>query len=205
QGVFRARATDSLGTGPIYLNPGAILDLSSFDNINPAQTLFIRSNSAFIPMLSVNTDFQHPLGPNINATLAPASLLGLRNGTAGNYSTIIDLSAFYGGRWSLGGVPTGSYDPVFTGPSIVAGLDGLYRLGGGGTSFSMGTDESRAARTNVLTGANNVRLGFDSGNLFTVNQTSFQFSIAGTNDYTGGSTVIHRGTVARLFSANDGT
>jgi autotransporter-associated beta strand protein len=205
QGILRARAPDSLGTGPIYLNPGAILDLSSFDNINPTQTLFIRSNSAFLPMLSVNTDFQHPLGPNINASQAPAGILGLSNGTAGIYNSTIDLSAYYGGRWSLGGVSAGAYDPVFTGASIIAGLDGLYRLGGGGTSSAMGTDELRVARTNVLTGANNVRLGFDSGNLFPVNQTSFQFSIAGTNDYSGGSTIIHRGMVARLFSANDGT
>jgi hypothetical protein len=87
----------------------------------------------------------------------------LSNGTAGIYNTPIDLATYYGGGWSLGGIPAGAYDPVFTAASIGAGTGALYRLGGGGTSFAMGTDEFRVGRTNVLTGPNNVRLGFDSG------------------------------------------
>jgi autotransporter-associated beta strand protein len=57
QGILRARAIGSLGTGTVYLNPGGILDLSSFDNLGIDQPLVIRSNGAFTPMLSVNTDF----------------------------------------------------------------------------------------------------------------------------------------------------
>lgn len=204
QGVLRARATNALGVGPVYLNPGAILDLNAIDNLRPDQPLMIRSNGAFIPMLSVNTDFAHPTGPNVDASQAPNGIVGLSNGTGGIYSTVINLATMYGGQWSLGGVPSGVYDPIYTGETLGAGLDGLYRLGGGGTSFAMGTDEFRGARVNVLTGPNNVRLGFDSGNLYPINTTNFQFSIAGVNDYSGGSTVIHRGMVARLFSFNDG-
>ena len=205
QGFVRARATNALGTGAVILNPGAILDLNATDNLRASQPLIIRSNSAFIPMVSVNTDIPHPAGANVDATGAPTGVVGLSNGPAGVYNTPINLSTLYGGRWSLGGVPAGVYDPTYTAATLGAGADNLYRLGGGGTSFAMGTDDARAARTNVLTGPNNVRLGFDSSNILPVNMTNFQYSMAGTNDYTGGSTVIHRGMMARLFTANNGT
>lgn len=203
QGTLRARSTDVLGTGTVFLNPGATLDLNAPDNLRVDQPLIIRSNGAFMPMLSVNTDFAHPQGANINASQAPNGIIGLSNGTGGSYNTPIDLAALYGGRWSLGGVSAGVYDPVYTGETLGAGAGNVYRLGGGGTAFAMGTDQFRSPRENLLTGANSVQLGFDSGNLFPVNLTNFQFSIAGLNDFTG-TTVIHRGMVARLFAPTDG-
>jgi fibronectin-binding autotransporter adhesin len=205
QGFVRARATNALGTGSVYLNPGAILDLDSSTNLGATQPLIVRSNGAFMPMISVNVNnLAHPTA-NVDTSNAPVGIVGLSNGTGGSYDATIDLSALYGGRWSLGGVPSGVYDPVFTGASIVAGSNNLYRLGGGGTSFAMGTDSARAALTNVLTGPNDVRLGFDSGNILPINGGNFQFAIAGTNNYTGGETVIHRGMVVRLMSNNNGT
>jgi autotransporter-associated beta strand protein len=205
QGTLRARASGALGSGPVFLNPGATLDLDSDVNLRPTQSLTVRSNSAFMPMISVNVNnLAHPT-TNVDVTNAPTGIVGLSNGTAGSYDTNINLSTLYGGRWSLGGVSTGAYDPVFTGTLITAGSNNLYRLGGGGTAFAMGTDSARNALTNVLTGPNDVRLGFDSGNILPINGGNFQFSIAGTNNYSGGDTVIHRGMVARLFSDNDGT
>lgn len=210
QGTVSARATNALGTGSVYLNQGGNIDFDSATNLRTGQQLIVSGNGAYFPMISVNANgVSHPTA-NVNTTNAPVGIVGLSNGPGvsplnGVYDDTINLSTLYGGGWSLGGVGTAAYDPVYTGPSIVAGNGNLYRLGGGGTSFSMGTDAARVARTDVLTGPNDVRLGFDSGNILVANSTNFQFSIAGTNNYSGGETVIHRGMVARLFSANNGT
>ncbi len=204
-GTLRLRATNAAGTGPVYLNPGGTIDFNSASNLGATQPLIVRGNGAFIPMISVNVDgVSHPT-VNVDATNAPVGVVGISNGTAGSYFGPVNLSALYGGGWSFGGVSSGAYDPVFTGDTLTVGNNNLYRLGGGGTSFAMGVDTGRVARFNVLTGPNNVRLGFDSSNILPVNMTNFQYSIAGVNDYSGGLTVIHRGMVARLFSNNDGT
>ena len=210
-GNVRLRGTNAAGTGNVWVNPGGTLDFNSATNINPSQIVFVRGNGAHLPMISVNVNgLDHPT-TNIDATQAPVGIVGISNGTTGGYtgsSGVLDLSLLYGGGWSFGGISSGAYDPVFAGTSIIAGNNSLYRLGGGGTSFAMGTDPGRNALTNVLTGANDVRLGFDSSNILPVNMTNFQFSIAGTNNYNdagGGRTTIHRGMVTRLFSNNDGT
>ncbi len=200
QGIVRARVTGALGTGPIFVNPGGILDLNSPDNLNPGQTLTIRGNSAFIPMLSVNTDMAHPT-TGVDTSGAPVGIIGLSNTASGIYDTPINMSALYGGTWYLGGLSTGAYDARYTAPSLGAGAGNTYRLGGGGLAFVLGVDGSNLALNNVLTGPNKVVVGFDSGNIRT-NATTFQFIIGGTQDYTG-STVIHRGSAVRLASAND--
>jgi autotransporter-associated beta strand protein len=205
QGIIRARATNALGTGAVYLNPGGILDLNSNTNLGASQPLIVRSNSASLPMISVNNNTTlHPTA-NVDTSAAPEGIIGLSNSPGGTYDTPINMATLYGGGWSLGGVSQGSYDPRYTAASLTAGNGNLYRLGGGGTSFAMGTDSAGAARTNVLTGPNDVRFGFDSGNILVANAGNFQFSVAGTNDYSGGETVIHRGMVVRLFTNNNGT
>ncbi|MDB6148679.1 MAG: Autotransporter-associated beta strand repeat protein, partial [Chthoniobacter sp.] len=209
-GIVRARATNTLGTGTVFVNPGATIDFDRVDNMRATQALVVRGNSNFLPMVSVNVNGLAFPTANVDTTAAPTGIVGLSvgstpTGTQGSYDNPINLSTLYGGGWSLGGVSAGAYDPIYTGATLTAGSGNLYRLGGGGTSFAMGTDSARNALTNVLTGANNVRLGFDSGNLLAANATNFQYAIAGVNDFSGGSTVVHRGMVARLFSNNDGT
>jgi autotransporter-associated beta strand protein len=200
QGIVRARVAGALGTGPVFINPGGILDLNAADNLNPGQRLTVRSNSAFIPMISVNTDFAHPT-TDVNVADAPVGIIGLSNTTNGIYETPINMATLYGGNWYLGGISTGAYDARYTAPTLGAGAGNTYRLGGGGLAFVLGIDASNLALNNVLTGPNKVVVGFDSGNLRT-NATTFQFVIGGTHDYSG-ATVIHRGSVVRLVSPND--
>ncbi|MHA3774421.1 beta strand repeat-containing protein [Verrucomicrobiota bacterium sgz303538] len=210
QGFLRLRGSNSAGTGPVYVNPGAILDFNSNSNLAPDQPLIVRSNSAFPTMISVNADgVTHPVGANVDFSNAATGIVGLSNG-ANVYNSVIDLGALYGGRWSLGGIPSGNtangaYDARYTADSLGVGTDNLYRLGGGGTSFFLSiSDAAGTPRNNVLTGAaNSVRLGFDSGNILPVAATNYQFVIGGTQDF-GGSTVIHRGMVTRLGSAAAG-
>jgi autotransporter-associated beta strand protein len=205
QGILRARASNALGTGPVVLNPGATIDFNSTANLAFDQKLIIRGNSSFIPMVSMNTDNPHPTGPSVDATGASVGVVGLSNGTSGTYNTPIDLGALYGGGWSLGGISTGAYDARYTAETLGVGSGNLYRLGGGGLAFIFSLDTGSNARNNLLTGANNVRLGFESGNILNNNSTTFQFVISGTQDYSGGTTTIHRGTVGVLTAANNGT
>src|SRR5205085_5474669 len=125
--------------------------------------------------------------------------------TSGTYTNNpINLAGLYGGNWFLGGVPTGAYDARYTAPTLGAGAGNVYRLGGGGNAIVLGQNTANAAQNNVLTGANAVQIGFDSGNVLPANATAFQVVLGGTNDFTG-ATVIHRGAVARLFAAPGGT
>lgn len=205
QGIVRLRAQNALGTGPVYLNPGGILDINAVTNMGASQPLFIRSTSAFPSMVSVNLNgVTHPTGASVDSSQATTTgIVGLSNGAA-LYNNPIDLGTLYGGRWSLGGISGGVYDPRYTAATLGAGADNLYRLGGGGTSMFISiSDANGTPRNNVLTGGNSVRMGFDSGNLFPVALNNYQYVIGGTQDFTG-STVIHRGMVARLGSAAAG-
>lgn len=199
QGILRARVPGTLGTGPVYVNPGATIDFNSSANLRLDQPLTVRSNQQAIPMISVNTDFAHPLA---DATHAPVGIIGLSNTINGFYNTPIDLAAMYGGGWHLGGISTGAYDGRYTAPTLGAGAGNTYRLGGGGLTFLVGLDGSNNPNNNLFTGANSVMVGFDAGNMRT-NATTFQVAIGGTHDYTG-STIVHRGTVATLVEANNG-
>jgi autotransporter-associated beta strand protein len=203
QGIVRARAANALGTGPVVVSPGSVIDFNATNNLGATQPLIVRSNSAFLPMISVNTDIPHPTA-NVDTTGAPVGIIGLSNGAGGVYNTPINMGALYGGNWSLGGISTGAYDGRYTAATLGAGAGNTYRLGGGGLAIVLGVDDTNTARNNVLTGANNVVIGLDSGNIRSANTTTFQVVVGGTNDYSG-STIIQRGTVARLTSNNDGT
>jgi autotransporter-associated beta strand protein len=203
QGVVRARAANALGTGPVVVSPGSVIDFNATNNLGATQPLIVRGNSSFLPMISVNTDIPHPTA-NVDATGAPVGIIGLSNGTGGTYNTPINMAALYGGNWSLGGISTGAYDGRYTAATLGAGAGNTYRLGGGGLAIVLGVDNTNAARTNLLTGPNNVVFGFDSGNIRSANTTTFQVVVGGTNDFTG-SSIIQRGTVARLAANNDGT
>ncbi len=203
-GYLRLRAAGAAGTGTVVLNPSATLDLNASNNLNVGQNVIVRSGSAIRAMISRNTDGAFPTA-NIDTTEAAEGIVGLSNGSAGIFNTAIDLGALYGGKWSLGGVSQGAYDPRYTATTLGVGSGNLYRLGGGGTSFFLGLDSANAPIANVLTGASNsVRLGFDSGNLYisatTATLGNFQFVLGGANDF-GGSTVIHRGIAARSTAA----
>jgi autotransporter-associated beta strand protein len=204
QGVLRARAQNALGTGPVVVNPGGIIDFNAFNNMDANQPLIVRGNSTFVPMISMNTDTSHPTGGNVDTSAAPVGIVGLSNTTNGTFSNSIDMAAMYGGGWYLGGISTGAYDARYTAISLGVGAGNTYRLGGGGLAFVFSVDAVNTPQNNLLTGTANVVLGFDSGNIRNANTTTFQFIIGGTQDF-GGSTIINRGTVTRLVSANNGT
>jgi hypothetical protein len=205
QGITRARATNALGTGPVIVNPGAILDFNAVDNLGASQTLTIRSNSNFLPMISVNTDIAHPTGANVNATGAPVGIIGLSNTTGGTYNTPINMGALYGGGWYLGGISTGAYDARYTAASLGVGAGNTYRLGGGGLAFIFSVDAANVERNNLLTGASsNVLLGHDSGNIRGATQRPSSSSLVERRTMAD-RLLIHRGTVARITGANNGT
>ncbi len=206
QGYVRLRAAGTAGTGTVTLNPGATIDFNANNNLNAGQKLVLHSNSSYLAMVSVNVNgVTHPVGADVEFSANETGIVGLSNG-ATVYNNPIDLGALYGGHWSLGGIPQGVYDPRYTAATLGAGADNLYRLGGGGTSMYISiSDVNGTPRSNVLTGNNSVRLGFDSGNILGTNGTNYQYVIGGTQDFTG-DTVIHRGMIARAGTApNAGT
>ncbi len=207
QGILRVTANNALGKGDIYLNPGAALSLESTGHFDTAtQTVYVAGNSSFLPMISVRTNVAHPT-TGIDTSAAPVGIIGISNTTNGTYNTVLDMSALYGGYWSLGALSSSGYDGRYTATALGAGAGNVYRLGGGGASFVINQNASGAALSNVLTGNNSVRLGFDSGNVLAgaggLSFGNFQFVIRGNNNYTGG-TVIHRGQNARIETAPTG-
>lgn len=201
QGIVRLRAAGAAGTGALYVNPGATIDFNAANNLSANQPFVIRGNSALLTMVSVNANgVTHPTGANVDFSGASTGIIGLSNG-ATVYNNAIDLSALYGGRWSLGGISASPYDPRYTAASLGAGADNLYRIGGGGTSMFISiSDTNGTPRNNLLTGPNSVRFGFDSGNILAVNGTNHQIAVGGTQDFTG-DTVIHRGVQVVLGTA----
>ena len=206
-GYTRLRGAGAAGAGTVYLNPGATLDFNAANNLNVGQSLIVNSTPAAPAMITMNADVAFPTA-GVDTTNAPTGILGLSNSPTGVYNTVINMGALYGGRWSLGGVPAGVYDPRYTATSLGVGADNLYRLGGGGTSFFLGFDAvTSLGQNNVLSGAgNSARFGVDSGNIYTAASappTNFQFVLGGSNDYDG-STVIHRGMAVRSLAAVSG-
>lgn len=208
-GVVRAQQAGSLGTGDVTLYPGGGLILNSTAVLLAGQKITAVSSPAALPQVGIVYNGPPPAeGTAIDVSRAPTGILALVNGSGGTYNNALDMGALYGGGWFLTG--QGGLDGRYTADTLGAGAGNVYRLGGSGGAFIVNRNAKTnnvgmvadATGRNLLTGNNSVLIGAEPGS-FATNAGSYRVILAGTNNFTG-NTTISRNQYTQLVSPTDG-
>jgi autotransporter-associated beta strand protein len=142
----------NVNTNNISVSAGGNLGLSAASNVGSNQSISINSSSTALGGFGVGYTGALP-ALNTSGTSTFGGIFGINyTGTAGVTSLATLASTLNtgsaSGQWFLGSQGTGT----FNGSSLAPSSDSIYRLGGGGGSLTFN-------QTNVLTGANAVRIG----------------------------------------------
>lgn len=142
----------NVNTNNISVSAGGSLGLSAASNVGSNQTISINSSSSALGGVGVGYSGTLP-ALDTSGTTTFGGVFGINyTGTAG-VTSLATLSSSLNtggasGQWFLGSQGTGN----FNGSSLAAAGDNIYRLGGGGGTLTF-------SQTNVITGANAVRIG----------------------------------------------
>ncbi len=175
-----------LGSGNVSVNPGGNLSLSSTFNKGALQTITVTSNSGAkggIGFSNTALTQAQLVGMFTDSTGTDGGVLSINNGIS--YSGPINLATLGGGNWFLGSAATGTFSGAAA--NLTVGTGNTYRLGGGGGSLTL-------SATNVLTGANNVQVGFAATN------GDGTVTVSSAQNYTGNTSIL--GGILSI-SAND--
>jgi fibronectin-binding autotransporter adhesin len=142
--------SQSLGTGGVTLENGAVLTLNAESNLAPGQTVAMQSGSVLV-VSSSSINLVNLIGTNpAETTGGTIALTGTRCGTA------LNMSAIGNGQLFLGSSDT---NVIYTATSLGVGAGGVYRLGGGSTTLTSSPKLTLASGPNLLTGSNSVIIG----------------------------------------------
>lgn len=150
----RVQSGGMLGTGPVTVAPGGMLLLEGPGGVGPEATIDVQSSALAAGVLAIAFS-----DGSLAGLLSPASsgVLGLKGSSGAEFNAL--LAAGPGnGRMFLG---AGRDSGTFTGASLAAGPDGVYRLGGGcqtyrGQVLTLDVPDSVAG---VLAGDHDVQIG----------------------------------------------
>jgi len=155
-GRISVGASGNLGTNTsgnfISIGAGTNLAIAGATNVGASQTVEMISSSSALAGFGVGYAGSLP-ALDTTGTGADGGVFGINfTGTAG-FSSLATLestlNAFGGtGHWYLGSQTTGTFD----GATLSPASDSIYRLGGGGGTLTFN-------QTNVITGANDLRIG----------------------------------------------
>jgi len=171
-------ANYTAGTGNIFINPGATVQLEAASNINTTalQKIEVRSTADKPGILQLNT----AMDP---ATLVSSTSTGLLQVNVATFGTALNLTSIGDGSFQLGAAVNTSY----TANTLGVGSGNSYRIGGTG-AFTL-TLAPTTATSPVLTGTAKALFGSlaATGNTVALNQT---------NNYSGGTTIARGMTVS---------
>ncbi|MEZ0277355.1 MAG: autotransporter-associated beta strand repeat-containing protein, partial [Roseimicrobium sp.] len=181
--TFVPSDTARAGTGPIVINPAAIIRINDSGNIGSNQQLIVQSSTlGSASMVELRSDVALST-LNLRTFGAPTIALNMNDGF---YQQNIDLARIGNGFGGLSQGSGGTATTNFTG-TIGAGANNTYRFfGTNGGNFNI-------MNANALTGTASVEFGRSANILGSgpSNVSAFNYRFITDQDYTG-STIIHR-------------
>lgn len=172
--------SQSLGTGGVTLQSGAVLCLSAESNLAPGQKVAMQLGSVLV----MNNSSINPA--NIIDSNPANTTGGTLSLTDSTYGTPLNMAAIGNGQLFLG---SSSANVTYTATSLGVGAGGVYRLGAGSRNFTSIPTLTIAGTPNVLTGSNSVTIGAGYVSASQDGQAYTTVVIHNANDYSGGTTV----------------
>jgi autotransporter-associated beta strand protein len=150
----RVQSGGMLGTGPVTITPGGMLLLEGPEGVSPETAIDVQSSALAAGVLAIAFS-----DDSLAGLVSPASsgVLGLKGNSGAEFNAL--LAAGPGnGRMFLG---AGRESGTFTGASLAAGPDGVYRLGGGCQTYrgQVLTLDVPGSTAGVLAGDSDVQVG----------------------------------------------
>jgi len=191
-GANQGSATATIGSGRIRINPNAQVHLEDVTNITGNRQLMMVSAASHYSLVALrdSTKVNNFTQAYLNTLFTTDSVGILALESNETYTGNLDMSTIGSGRMYLGAGNVGGVTNTgnFTGASITAGADSLYRLGGGTLDVGGAFNIDSTSALGALSGANKVIIGAQAQ--YGVGRVRFR----DLNTYTGG-TIINRGSV----------